>query len=83
MRVKNGGHHIPAEDILRREKTSLKHLYEYASRIDNLILIDNSKDNGESVLEINEGRITFEVVQLPDWALPLWEQFQKEPPPER
>lgn len=27
MRVKNGGHHIPTEDILRRDETSFKHLY--------------------------------------------------------
>ncbi|SFM10306.1 zeta toxin family protein [Salibacterium qingdaonense] len=83
MRVKNGGHHIPAEDIFRREKTSLKHLYECAVLIDNLILIDNSNDNGESVLEINKGKISFEVDRLPEWALPVWEQFQKKPPTER
>src|SRR3954464_3482733 len=27
MRVKNGGHHIPTEDIIRRNTTSFKHLY--------------------------------------------------------
>lgn len=82
IRVKNGGHHIPTKDILRRDKTSFKHLYEYASIIDNLILIDNSKDSGEIILEINDGKITFEVNQLPDWAMPLWQQFQKKPPTE-
>ncbi|ALX47670.1 zeta toxin family protein [Lentibacillus amyloliquefaciens] len=82
MRVKNGGHHIPTEDILRRDKTSFKHLYECAPIIDNLILIDNSKDDGEIILEINDGKITFEVNQLPDWALSLWQQFQKKPPTE-
>lgn len=75
MRVKNGGHHIPTEDILRRDKTSFKHLYEYAPIIDNLILIDNSKDDGEIVLEINDGKITFKANHLPNWALPLWKQF--------
>lgn len=82
MRVRNGGHHISTNDILRRDETSFKHLYEHASIVDNLILIDNSKDDGEIILEINDGKITFEVNQLPDWALPLWQQFQKKPPTE-
>lgn len=46
MRVKNGGHHIPTEDIIRRNTTSFKHLYEYTYLIDNLVLIDNSEDDG-------------------------------------
>ncbi|WP_343810199.1 zeta toxin family protein, partial [Virgibacillus siamensis] len=79
MRVKNGGHPIPSEDILRRDQTSFKHLYEYPPIIDNLILIDNSKDDGEIILEINNGKITFEVNHLPNWALPLWQQFQNKP----
>ncbi|WP_077324798.1 zeta toxin family protein [Virgibacillus siamensis] len=82
MRVKNGGHYIPTEDILRRDKTSFKHLYEYAPIIDNLIAIDNSKDDGEIVLEINNGKITFKSNDLPNWSLPLWNQFQKDSPTE-
>ncbi|QKY70553.1 zeta toxin family protein [Lentibacillus sp. CBA3610] len=82
MRVKNGGHHIPTEDILRRDETSFKHLYEYAPIIDNIVLIDNSKDGGEIILEINDGKTTFGVNQLPHWALPLYQQFQKKPPTE-
>jgi predicted ABC-type ATPase len=75
--VKNGGHDIPTEDIIRRNTTSFKHLYEYAHMINNLILIDNSEDNGEIVLEINDGVITFEARNLPQWALPVAEQFKK------
>ncbi|GAB4073204.1 zeta toxin family protein [Barrientosiimonas marina] len=82
MRVENGGHHISTEDILRRDETSFKHLYEYAPIIDNIVLIDNSKDGGEIILEINDGKITFEVTPLPQWVLPLYQQFQKNPPTE-
>ncbi|MBT2724496.1 zeta toxin family protein [Bacillus sp. ISL-46] len=78
MRVKNGGHHIPTEDIIRRNTTSFKHLYEYANIIDNLILIDNSEDNGEIVLEINNGIITFEISPLPQWAIPIIKQFKED-----
>ena len=77
MRVKNGGHDIPTEDIIRRNTTSFNHLYEYAYMIDNLVLIDNSKDNGELVLEINDGVINFEVDDLPKWVLPVVKQFKK------
>lgn len=77
MRVKNGGHHIPTEDILRRAKTSIEHLYQCATTIDNLILIDNSKDHGKTVLEINDGNITFAITHLPNWALPIWQQFHE------
>jgi predicted ABC-type ATPase len=77
MRVKNGGHHIPTEDIIRRSKTSFKHLYDYAYLIDNLVLIDNSEDDGKIVLEINNGIITFEAINLPQWSHPVREQFKK------
>lgn len=76
MRVKNGGHDIPAKDIVRRNKTSFHHLYEYAPMLDNLILIDNSQEDGKTILEVNDGTIAFESNQLPDWAKPLWKQFK-------
>lgn len=82
MRVKNGGHHIPTKDILRRNEKSFKHLYECAPVVDNIVLIDNSRDDGEIMLEINDGKTTFEVNPLPHWALPLYQQFQKKPPTE-
>lgn len=78
MRVKNGGHNIPTEDIIRRNTTSFKHLYEYAHIINNLVLIDNSEDDGDIVLEINNGFITFESNTLPKWVLPVVEQFTKD-----
>lgn len=78
MRVKNGGHHIPTEDIIRRNKTSFQHLYAYAHMIDNLVLIDNSEEDGEIVLEINNGIITFEATNLPKWSHPVREQFRKD-----
>lgn len=78
MRVMNGGHHIPTEDIIRRNKTSFKHLYAYSYMIDNLVLIDNSEDDGEIVLEVNNGIITFEATNLPKWSHPVRVQFKKD-----
>lgn len=76
MRVKNGGHDIPTENILRRSKTSYEQLYRYAHIIDTLVMIDNSFDDGKIILEINNGFITFEADYLPKWALPVKEQFK-------
>ncbi|MCR2820050.1 hypothetical protein [Lederbergia panacisoli] len=76
MRVKKGGHNIQTEDILRRNKTSFDHLYQFAHMINNLVIVDNSQDDGEIILEINNGMITFEAKSLPEWVLPVKEQFK-------
>ena len=76
MRVKNGGHDIPTEDILRRSKTSFDQLYRYAHIVDTLVMIDNSLDDGKIILEINNGFITFEAKSIPKWALPVRAQFK-------
>lgn len=78
MRVRNGGHDIPTEDILRRNKTSFDQLYRYAHIIDTLVLIDNSLDDGKVILEINNGFITFETTRLPEWSRLIKEQFERE-----
>src|SRR5699024_4948197 len=75
MRVKNGGHDIPTEDILRRNKTSFDQLYRYAHIIDTLVLIDNSLDDGKVILEVNNQVITFEADHLPGWSRPIKKQF--------
>ncbi|MEK3795333.1 hypothetical protein MKX42_26650 [Paenibacillus sp. FSL R7-0204] len=43
LRVKNGGHHIETEDIIRRNVTSLDNLVSHLDLIDQLIIVDNSK----------------------------------------
>ncbi|MEK4235502.1 hypothetical protein [Paenibacillus sp. FSL H7-0714] len=43
LRVKNGGYHIEAEDIVRRNLTSMINLISHLELIDQLIVIDNSK----------------------------------------
>ncbi|WP_228550976.1 hypothetical protein [Sporosarcina cascadiensis] len=77
MRVRNGGHHIATEDIIRRDKTSFDNLYQYAYLVDNLILIDNSEDDGQIILEVNNGHITFQIINLPACSIPILERFQQ------
>lgn len=49
--------------------------------MDNLILIDNSEDDGQLLLEVNGGVIIFAASQLPAWSLPVWEKLKEESPP--
>ncbi|MFC7062632.1 hypothetical protein ACFQIC_12270 [Halobacillus seohaensis] len=75
--MKNGGHHIPTSDILKRDTTSKENLLRNVSLVDNLVVIDNSKSDGELVLETSNGhvRITFEVDDIPNWAEPIKQKY--------
>ncbi|MYL61818.1 hypothetical protein GLW07_00475 [Bacillus hwajinpoensis] len=75
LRVKNGGHHIPTKDILKRDTTSKENLLQHLSLIDNLVVIDNSKSDGELILEISNNQITLETDEIPDWADPIKQKF--------
>ncbi|MGY0692096.1 zeta toxin family protein [Virgibacillus sp. FSP13] len=75
-RVKNGGHHIPTEDILRRNITSMTNLLENLKLIDNLVVIDNSKSDGETILESSHGVITYESSNQPLWAIHIKKELK-------
>ncbi|MBN2983240.1 MULTISPECIES: zeta toxin family protein [Cohnella] len=68
VRVKNGGHHIPSEDIIRRHKTSIRNLLSNLHLIDHLMVIDNSRAEGEIVLEMNHNKITYRTKSMPTWT---------------
>ncbi|MBJ9989495.1 MULTISPECIES: zeta toxin family protein [Paenibacillus] len=76
-RVRNGGHHIPTEDIIRRHSTSMKNLHLNLVLIDYLIVIDNSEASGEIVLQAKNNVITHEVSHLPAWAKSIKETINK------
>jgi predicted ABC-type ATPase len=67
VRVKNDGHHIPSDDIIRRHYTSIQNLLSHLHLIDHLIVIDNSHTEGEIVLGTNDGSITYRSESLPQW----------------
>ncbi|OPA72768.1 hypothetical protein BVG16_31435 [Paenibacillus selenitireducens] len=67
-RVKNGGHHIDTEDIIRRDVTSMKNLLSNLFFIDHLVVIDNSKADGEIIIEADTSAIKYYVDELPEWA---------------
>lgn len=77
LRVKNGGHHIPTEDILRRHTTSRDNLLQNLKLIDNLLVVDNSNLDGELILETSQGNISFQSNHIPQWVTPIIEKFQE------
>lgn len=77
-RVKNGGHHIPTEDIIRRHQTSIQNLLSHLHLIDHLIVVDNSTPNGEIALTISNGSIIHHVNSLPPWIERIEKRFLEE-----
>ncbi|OAS13359.1 zeta toxin family protein [Paenibacillus oryzisoli] len=67
VRVKNGGHHIPSEDIIRRHQTSIQNLLSHLDLIDHLIVIDNSLAEGRIILGADNGVITYRSDAVPSW----------------
>ncbi len=54
QRVKEGGHNIPTDVIRRRYHAGIKNLFEiYLPKVDNWILVDNSKNPREIIAEDN------------------------------
>lgn len=68
MRVKNGGHHIETEDIISRNVTSMNNLLSHLDLIDQLLVVDNSKADGEIILGADKSGIKYYSNELPEWA---------------
>lgn len=68
IRVLEGGHNVPDEDIRRRYERSLNNLPKAIALADNVLVYDNSTDAGyQKVLTIIQGEITQRVEILPNW----------------
>ncbi len=76
MRVKNGGHHIETEDIVRRNVTSMNNLVSHLDLIDQLIVVDNSKADGEVIIEADKSGINYYLNELPEWVNIIDKQLQ-------
>lgn len=76
-RVRNGGHHIPTEDIVRRHETSIQNLLNNLHLIDHIIVIDNSSDKGDIVLQISHGSITHRLDSIPGWVEQVEKRYLK------
>jgi len=76
-RVRNGGHHIPTEDIIRRQTTSMQNLLTHFHLIDHLIVIDNSGASGEIVLHAEHNVLKYQAETLPMWVQKIKDQLNE------
>lgn len=74
-RVRNGGHDIPTEDIIRRHHTSIKNLLTYLELLDHLIVIDNSQTKGQIALVVKRGSIVNRADSLPSWVSTIEQSY--------
>jgi predicted ABC-type ATPase len=76
MRVKQGGHNIPEEDIRRRYQRSLDNLVSAVPLCDLLEVFDNSF-TFTKVLEVEQGQLKIISEEIPSWSLSFIQKFQK------
>ncbi|MMZ48173.1 Zeta toxin [compost metagenome] len=67
MRVAQGGHHIPEEDIRRRYDRSLSNLPIASGIAERSFVFDNTSEFTQ-LLEVDKGRVRYLVQNLPEWA---------------
>ena len=67
-RVKQGGHNIPVETIRRRYYSGLKNLLKYYAPLsDNVLIMDNSSDEGKTVIARKFGNNSLEIKNTQIW----------------
>jgi predicted ABC-type ATPase len=66
-RRRNGGHHVPARDVRRRYKRSLRHLPLFFRLADAVFVLDNSSRKPGIVLQARSGKVLFRARRLPTW----------------
>lgn len=76
-RVRNGGHDIPTEDIIRRHTTSIQNLLSHIDLIDHLVVIDNSTTSGQIVLQAERGVCSSLIESVPSWIHSIKEKWNE------
>ncbi len=77
VRVKNGGHDIPAEDIVRRYQKSLNNLRKIIPQVDSAKIYCNSFNDYKEVAQFSQGKITKLSDSSPDWFRGLYSDATK------
>jgi len=66
-RVKKGGHDVPIEKIIKRYYKSISNLSKLIKFVDKAMIIDNSTETPELIIEIQNGRATLH--ETKDWSI--------------
>jgi predicted ABC-type ATPase len=66
-RVLEGGHFIATKDIIRRYDLSLANLKIASKVADVIVVIDNSGEEFEMLLEVMDGKVMYQSETMPTW----------------
>jgi predicted ABC-type ATPase len=76
LRVKNGGHNIPENDIARRYFRGINNLFSlYLPMVDSAFLYDNSNEKPYLIAEFNRGNIVIINENIYKQLYILWQQI--------
>jgi predicted ABC-type ATPase len=67
-RVSRGGHHIPADDVVRRWQRSVDGLPRYLKAVDAAWIVDNSEEQPRLIAKIVGGLSTVHYPPVPNWT---------------
>ena len=73
IRVRNGGHGIPDEDIQRRYYDSIENLKKIIDVCDEINVYDNT-DMFKEVIDFENGKIKWSAASLPEWTQKILER---------
>lgn len=77
QRVKSGGHHIPEEDIIRREERVTKNLLSIMPLLDQIIVLDNTEGQAKMIINFRNNIDYYSIDELPSWAEIIDESIEK------
>ncbi|MGT2457806.1 zeta toxin family protein [Cupriavidus basilensis] len=77
QRVQEGGHHVPAPDVLRRYQRSIDNLPKALAIADRAYVFDNSADRRRLLLSLEKGQVKRIQRDLPSWAKSALAPYQE------
>ena len=67
-RVRDGGHDVPLDDIVRRFERSMANLHVALVLADRAYLLDDAGERHRLIYAVEAGRVKFCAARLPAWA---------------
>lgn len=76
QRVKSGGHHIPTPDIIRREERTKNNLLNNIDVLNQLVLLDNTKDSSKMILNYSKKEGLSHSENMPSWGREILDKIK-------
>ncbi|WP_206956873.1 hypothetical protein [Trinickia acidisoli] len=75
QRVLDGGHDIPATDVVRRFERSMSNLRQALKQSDRAFGLDNASPRARLLISIEDGKLKRATRDLPAWAIPVLSRY--------